>query len=198
MFRIAPHTRIALAAAAAAFLSAGLAAAGDLPAKKQTRAGLYVTALEAADMLHDDAVVFVDVRSRAEVAFVGMPTRVDVHIPLLTLAAGDSYDPGAGSYQLEPNPDFETDFLAFAMDNDIDADTPIIVMCRSGSRSAKAADRIAEMGFTHVYSMTDGFEGDTAKDGAQAGQRVVNGWRNAGLPWSYTVSATQAYHPAGY
>lgn len=198
MFRIAPHTRIALAAAAAAFLSAGLAAAGDVPAKKQTRAGLYVTALEAADMLRDDAVIFVDVRSRAEVAFVGMPTRVDVHIPLLTLAAGDAYDPGAGSYRLEPNPDFETDFLAFAMDNDIDADTPIIVMCRSGSRSAKAADRIAEMGFTRVYSMTDGFEGDTARDGAQAGQRVVNGWRNAGLPWSYTVSAAQAYRAAGH
>jgi hypothetical protein len=26
-----------------------------------------------------------------------------------------------------------------------------------------------------------------AKDGPQAGKRVVNGWKNAGLPWSYQL-----------
>ena len=41
--------------------------------------------------------------------------------------------------------------------------------------------------------MSDGFEGDKAKEGDMAGQRVVNGWRNAGLGWSYKISSAQAY-----
>jgi len=38
-----------------------------------------------------------------------------------------------------------------------------------------------------VYTVVDGFEGDVAKEGPNAGKRVVNGWKNAGLPWSYRL-----------
>jgi len=44
-----------------------------------------------------------------------------------------------------------------------------------------------------VYSVVDGVEGDLAKDGPKAGQRVVNGWKNAGLPWSYTLEKKKMY-----
>ena len=57
----------------------------------------------------------------------------------------------------------------------------------------KAADLLAKLGYTHVYSITDGYEGDKAKQGEHAGQRVVNGWRNAGLPWTYTISEAMAW-----
>ena len=69
----------------------------------------------------------------------------------------------------------------------IGKNSPIIVMCRSGNRSATAVTLLAKYGYTQVYSVVDGYEGDKAKTGPQAGQRVVNGWRNAGLPWSYKL-----------
>ena len=46
--------------------------AGDLPKSKQTKLGLYVTAEEAKDMMANENVLFIDVRSRAEVAFLGI------------------------------------------------------------------------------------------------------------------------------
>lgn len=62
----------------------------------------------------------------------------------------------------------------------------IIVMCRRGSsHSAPAADVINAMGYTEVWSVTDGFEGGTLKEGESKGVRAVDGWRNSGPPWRY-------------
>ena len=57
----------------------------------------------------------------------------------------------------------------------------ILVMCRSGGRSAMAVNRLAEAGFTNVYNITDGMEGDEVKDpdSVYQGQRLVNGWKNS-------------------
>ena len=71
----------------------------------------------------------------------------------------------------------------------------MILICRSGDRSARAADLLAKAGYTRVYSITEGFEGDAAKDGPKAGQRVVNGWKNAGLPWTYALDRQKMYFP---
>ena len=40
---------------------------------------------------------------------------------------------------------------------------------------------------------TDGFEGDKAKSGPQKGQRVVNGWKNSNLSWSYKLKPSKLY-----
>ncbi len=69
----------------------------------------------------------------------------------------------------------------------------VVLICRSGDRSAAAANLLAEAGFKNVYSVVDGFEGDLATDGPKAGQRAVNGWKNAGLPWSYRLDRTKMY-----
>ena len=74
-------------------------------------------------------------------------------------------------------------------------DAPIILICRSGDRSSKAQDRLQMASFTRVYSITEGVEGDTAKDGPKAGQRTVNGWKNAGLPWTYKLDKAKMYFP---
>lgn len=174
-------------------LAAPSAWAQDVPASKQTAAGLYVTAAEAAGMLDDPGVVLLDIRSRSEVAFVGLPIRVDVHIPYMDMPMFPEYDPKRRTYALEINPDFPKVFLAWAEARRLGSDSPIIVMCRSGTRSARAADLLAKMGYSHVYTMVDGFEGDRAAEGPESGQRVVNGWRNAGLKWSYSIESGQAY-----
>ena len=170
-----------------------LAQATEVPAKKQTGLGLYVTAVEAADMLQDPDVVLVDVRSRVEVAFVGIPKRANVNIPYKIMPGFAEFDPEKGTYSLVPNPDFAKVFDEYAQENDISRDSTVILICRSGGRSARATDVLKEMGYSNVYSLVDGFEGDKASDGPQQGQRVVNGWKNAGLEWSYKLSEGQVY-----
>ena len=72
-------------------------------------------------------------------------------------------------------------------------DATVVVICRSGDRSAVAADMLAKGGFAHVWSVVDGFEGDLAKEGPEAGHRVVNGWKNKGLPWGYRLDKAKMY-----
>ncbi|SNS89066.1 rhodanese-like domain-containing protein [Tropicimonas sediminicola] len=167
--------------------------ARNVPAKKQTKAGLYLTAVEAAEMLKDESVVLLDVRSRSELTFVGVPTRVNVHIPLMVMPEHASYNPDKQSYALESNAAFEFDFLDYAEAIELEDERPIILICRSGSRSAKAADMIYDLGFSNVYTVIDGFEGDKASDGPERGHRVLNGWKNAGLGWGYEITPEQAY-----
>jgi len=155
--------------------------------------GQYLTAVEAADMLRDRAVLLIDVRSQAELMFVGVADRVTINIPYMTAPIMGGYNAEKASYSLELNPDFRNDLIDFAASRELDFDTTIVLICRSGSRSAKAADVLFQMGYTNVYSVIDGFEGDKAREGEMAGLRVVNGWKNAGLPWGYKISPTQVY-----
>lgn len=175
-------------------ISSGVAVqADDLPKKKQTKLGLYVTAAEAADMLSKEEILFVDIRSRAEVKFLGIPKQVDVHIPYMVMPMMASFNTKKGTYDLEINPNFLTDFQSYAEEHGVTSETPIILMCRSGSRSARASDLLADSGYTQVFSLVDGYEGDKLKAGPGEGQRLVNGWRNAGLEWSYKETPEQVY-----
>lgn len=62
-------------------------------------------------------------------------------------------------------------------------------MCRSGGRGAMAVNQLAEAGFTQVYNIVDGMEGDAVEDPESVfqGQRLRNGWKNSGLPWTYKI-----------
>ncbi len=191
-----PHFRMAsLALTAVLTIGSTLALADGVPEAKRTKADLYLTAIEAARFLDDPRTVLVDVRSRAEVAFLGLPRRTNVHMPYMVMPMMSEFDASKGTYQLEINPDFPLEFKAYAETHGIAADTPIVLICRSGTRSARAADILYGMGYTNVYSVLDGFEGDKAKDGPDKGKRSVNGWKNAGLEWSYQIEESQAYPP---
>ncbi|WP_137699317.1 rhodanese-like domain-containing protein [Marimonas lutisalis] len=172
---------------------AGSVHSSDIPRSKKTIAGYYLTATEAGVMLQSEDVLFVDVRTRAEVNFLGMPTRANVNIPFMTMPETPKYNASKGGYNLEVNEEFADMFLDYVTRHGHRADTPIILICRSGSRSAKAANILTDMGFAKVYSVVDGFEGDKAAQGPQKGQRTVNGWRNAGLDWRYSISEAQVY-----
>lgn len=184
--------RAAVLSVAAVLIATG-AGAMDVPKDKATKAGLYLTAADAAGMLEDPSVVMIDIRSRGEVAFLGIPTRANVHIPYMEMPMVAEYSDDAKGYKLEINPDFPMAFKAYAAEHGIGPDTPIVLMCRSGTRSAKAADLLTDMGYSRVYSLVDGYEGDKAGDGPHRGQRVVNGWKNAGLEWTYAITPAQAY-----
>jgi rhodanese-related sulfurtransferase len=169
-------------------------AADSIPSKKQTELGLYLTAKDAYQLKseHSD-VIFVDVRTRAEIAFVGMPLISDANIPYAVPGDWRTWDEKKKTFKLAPNSGFLPSMEDLVKAKGGNKDTQIIVMCRSGSRSAKAANLLAKSGYTNVYTVLDGFEGDKAKSGDLKGQRVVNGWKNSHLPWSYKLDKNKMY-----
>ena len=50
---------------------------------------------------------------------------------------------------------------------------------------------LTDAGFTTVYSVIDGFEGDMSPQG----RRTVNGWKNSGLPWTYKLEKAKVFAP---
>ena len=166
--------------------------AEKVPENKRTALGLYLTAREASELkaAQSQAILFVDVRSRAEATFLGMARDVDVLIPYQDFNGETApWDAKAGTYGLEANLDFLPMLEKAMQARKLGKDSPIVLMCRSGARSATAATLVARYGYSKVYSVVDGYEGDVAKDGPRAGQRAINGWRIEGLPWSYKLSA---------
>ena len=155
----------------------------ELPTKKQTTLGLYVTAAQAYEMWKaaPDEVKVIDVRTPEEYAFVGHPEMV-WNIPLAFV----TYQRSAGriEYGSKMNPGFVSLVQEVAKPTDT-----LLLMCRSGGRSAMAVNKLAAAGFKNVYNITDGMEGDKVEDSESVfhGKRMKNGWKNSGLPWVYTV-----------
>lgn len=169
-----------------------------LPEVKRSKLALYLTPQQAYDMKKSDpgGVAFFDIRTRAEAMYVGWPGDADALVPYVEHPEIMSdWDDKRFMYQLEPNQDFVPEIERRLKEMGLGKEAPIILICRSGDRSSKAQDRLQTAGFTRVYSIAEGFEGDTAKDGPKAGQRTVNGWKNAGLPWTYKLDRAKMYFP---
>ena len=112
--------------------------------------------------------VLVDVRTEGEWAHIGVPNTAD---------AGGRRDPLFIQWTLAggtPNPQFVEQLRQQVPAGD---GAELIFLCRSGARSAAAADAAAAVGFT-AYNVLEGFEGEPDPSGA----RTVNGWKNRGLP----------------
>jgi rhodanese-related sulfurtransferase len=56
----------------------------------------------------------------------------------------------------------------------------LLLLCRSGVRSHRAAEAATAAGFRHAYNILEGFEGKL--DNARQRGRI-DGWRFHGLPW---------------
>jgi rhodanese-related sulfurtransferase len=156
----------------------------ELPKGKQTVLGLYVTSKEAFEKWQADPekVKILDVRTPEEYIFVGHP-EMAWNIPLAFQTY--QWDSLKGRFAIEPNPDF-IDQVKYQFTPD---DT-LLIICRSGGRSAMAVNMLAEKGFKDSYNVTDGMEGDLVKDPDNLfeGKRMKNGWKNSGLPWTYQVN----------
>lgn len=169
-----------------------------LPEVKRSKLALYLTPQQAYDMKKSDpgGVAFFDIRTRAEAMYVGWPGDADALVPFAEHPEVMSdWDDKRFMYKLAPNQDFVPEIERRMKEMGLGKDAPVILICRSGDRSSKAQDRLQMAGFTRVYSIAEGFEGDTAKDGPKAGQRTVNGWKNAGLPWTYKLDKGKMYFP---
>jgi rhodanese-related sulfurtransferase len=163
----------------------------QLHPSKQTTLGLYVTAREAYEQWRaaPDEVTILDVRTPEEFLFIGhagMAWNIPVAAQLY------QWDAARKQFPMQPLPDFVARVQKVAKTDDT-----LMVMCRSGGRSAIAVNLLAAAGFKHVYNITDGMEGDavTDPDSVYRGQRLVNGWKNSGLPWTYDVDPARMLLP---
>jgi len=104
----------------------------------------------------------VDVRSRAEWDWVGR-VNGSLHIEWATY-------PGM---KLNPH------FLA-QLEQQVDNESLVLFICRSGARSHHAAAVATQAGFSDCYNVLEGFEGDMD---AGKHRNTIGGWRAAGLPW---------------
>jgi len=155
----------------------------QVPTGKDTVLGLYITAKDAYEMwkASPETVKILDVRTIEEALFVGHPTMAWIIPAFLQMY---EWNPDKRNFPMTPNPEF----LARVKEIAAPTDT-LLVTCRSGGRGALAVNLLAQAGYKHAYNILDGVEGDTVKDpdSVYCGQRVKNGWKNAGAPWTYTM-----------
>ena len=151
---------------------AGNSAAGDATevlARARSRAietGLAfagsVLPVEAWQLFDSGIAALVDVRTTEERRFVG-------HVPdslHVAWATGTS---------MTRNPRFVRELEA-----KVKKDQVVLLLCRSGKRSAAAAEAATKAGFSQVFNVLEGFEGELNEQQ----QRVdLGGWRSARLPW---------------
>lgn len=126
-----------------------------------------LTPTQAWELVEHHDAVLIDVRTPQEWTFVGVPDlsalgTEPVFVPWATLTEG-------------PNP------AAFVetVSAQVDPGTPVVLLCRSGHRSAAAAQALTAAGLGPAYNIADGFEGDLDEHG----HRGQTGWRAEGLAW---------------
>ena len=192
-----PNVLTTAFAALVVFFSVSLSATAQLDEsklapEKKTKLELYLDAKSTPDFLKKNAgrVLFVDVRTRTEAMFVGMPSGVDALVPFVeTEEIMTTWDNAKSAYKLEPVQDFVPEINRRLKEKQLTKEDIVVLICRSGDRSSRAANRLADDGFKRVYTVADGFEGDMSKDG----RRNVNGWKNADLPWTYKLEKSKMY-----
>jgi rhodanese-related sulfurtransferase len=140
----------ALESIRAVALSTGLPYAGAVPPQL------------AWELFSAGEVVLVDVRTTEERKFVG-------HVP------GSQHVAWATGTALTRNPRFVRE-----LEVKVGKNATILLLCRSGKRSALAAQAAATAGFTRVFNILEGFEGEIDADKHRGGK---DGWRFHNLPW---------------
>ncbi len=165
------------------------AADGEAKPAAKVAAGPDVTVKDAYDLwkANPDQVNLLDVRTPEEYAFVGHPEGAR-NIPIMFMKY--TFDAGSKKYAMELSPDFVANVEKHYKKTDA-----LLVLCRSGARSTKAIALLLEAGFTNLREIPAGFEGNTLDDPASPdhGQRVVNGWKVDGLPWTYSLNPDLVY-----
>ena len=131
-------------------------------------AGDVTPAQAYAAVTGDDDALLVDVRTRAEWTYVGVPDLAASGRRVL-LVEWSRYPDGT------VNDHFVDEVRAAGLE----PGRPVYLLCRSGVRSQAAAAALTAAGLGPAYNVLEGFEGPHDREG----HRTVSGWKVAGLPW---------------
>lgn len=121
----------------------------------------------AYELFEAQKALIIDVRTPEELAFVGYVSGV-LNVPWATGTA------------FTKNPRFIRELEAKVAQAEWKKEDPILLLCRSGQRSALAASLATTKGFSQVFNIEGGFEGEL---NAQEQRGEHNGWRKNKLPW---------------
>lgn len=122
----------------------------------------------------DPKAVLIDVRTRSEWAFVGLPDLSSLgRRPVLVEWLGF------------PDNRINAGFVAELTDQlkglGVDPKTDLYFLCRSGGRSRQAAQAMAAVGFERCHNVAEGFEGPLDPERHRG---THSGWKFEGLPWA--------------
>ncbi len=131
-----------------------------------------ITCQEAWQIMQDEPRAYlVDIRSSMEYLFIGHP-HAAINIPWI-----DEPD-------WKVNPHFATEvrklLLGGAIEHGEIHSAPILLICRSGTRSVEAGELLVREGFMNVYNVDEGFEGELDEKHHRS---TLGGWRYHDLPW---------------
>lgn len=143
-------------------------------------AGVYAGDVDPAEawasLEANPKAILVDVRTRAEWSFVGLPALASLGKQPITL-----------EWQIFPTMAVNSDFVTVLDEALIAAgmarDVPIHFLCRSGQRSRFAAAAMTAAGWSRCFNISEGFEGGLDGEGHRG---RVSGWKARGLPWTQT------------
>jgi rhodanese-related sulfurtransferase len=158
--------------------SAVLAAEGDAMSY-QNFAGYAgdLLAIDSYALLEGDSTaVLIDVRTRAEWAYVGTPDIQALRKTPLFLE-WQSYP------SMEVDANFTARLEAQLESAGVERGASLLFLCRSGARSRHAAIAMTSAGWGPCFNVSDGFEGALDDSRRRSG---VGGWKAGGLPWTQT------------
>ena len=121
---------------------------------------------EAQDLMEGQGYVYLDVRSIPEFE-AGHPTGA-YNVPLMHM----------GPAGMAPNPEFLS-----VVQKAFPRDARLVIGCKGGGRSARAAALLEAEGYTNVVDQRAGYEGHPPEAG----------WRPAGLPTSTSAAEGHEY-----
>lgn len=129
---------------------------------------------EALDLLKKvPNATLVDVRTRPEWSFVGVPDLAEFGREPVFLE-WQSYP------SMQVNADFVPALTAELEGRGIPQDAPVLFICRSGARSRAAAMAMAAKGWSQCINVAGGFEGGPDPSRHRGS---LDGWKASGLPW---------------
>lgn len=140
----------------------------DRQMAEQSYSGDLSPAEAWALLQRESDAVLVDVRTRPEWQFVGVPDlgQAGKQAALLSWQDYPTMAPNAG-------------FLV-GLEKHVAKDAAVLFICRSGARSRAAAIAATRAGWSRAYNVADGFEGPVDADRHRGG---AGGWKASGLPW---------------